>query len=58
MNDGKNAKDKRGNIYKIESISLGIGIRRQTISYTKGFLKAGGECRAEVLSNGKLNIIN
>lgn len=56
MKDGVNAKDKHGNIYKIESISLGMGSHRKTIKYTKHFLKDGSEVRAEVLKNGKLNI--
>lgn len=58
LKDGLTAKDVRGNIYKIESITLGSGFHRHTIKYDKHFLKEGSEARAEVLKNGKLNITN
>lgn len=57
LKDGINAKDNHGNIYKIESITLGMGQHKHTIKYEKFFLKEGSEARAEVLKNGKLNII-
>ena len=56
LRDGMTAKDVRGNVYKIESIMLGMGSHRKTIKWEKHFLKEGSDCRAEVLPNGKLNI--
>lgn len=56
LKDGITAKDIRGNVYKIESISLGAGSHRHTIKYEKHFIKEGTELRAQVLKNGKLNI--
>lgn len=56
LKDGISAKDVRGNIYKIESISLGAGSHRHTIKYDKHFIKEGTELRAQLLKNGKLNI--
>ena len=56
LKDGLTAKDIRGNIYKIESITLGAGSHRHTIKYEKNFIKEGTDLRAEVLKNGKLNI--
>lgn len=56
LKDGLSARDVRGNVYKIESISLGIGSHRHTIKYEKHFIKEGTDLRAEVLKNGKLNI--
>lgn len=58
LRDGITARDVRGNIYKIESITLGSGFHRHTIKYEKHFLKEGSDARAEVLKNGKLNITN
>ena len=56
MKDGMTARDIHGNVYKIESISLGAGSHRHTIKWEKNFLKDGSECRGQVLNNGKLNI--
>jgi hypothetical protein len=36
---------------------LGIGSNRKPVKYEKNDLSAGGEYRAEVLPNGRLNII-
>jgi hypothetical protein len=57
MGDGKSAKDRRGNSYKIASISLGVGSKKSNVKYERYFLKSGGEHRAEVLTDGRLNII-
>ena len=57
LKDGCSASDNHGNTYKIESIVLGAGYYRRVIKYEKFFLKAETECRAEILPNGKLNII-
>jgi len=56
LKDGLSAQDVRGNVYKIESISLGAGSHRHTIKYDKHFIKEGTELRAQLLKNGKLNI--
>lgn len=56
LKDGLSARDVRGNIYKIESISLGTGSHRNTIKYEKNFIKEGTELVAVLLKNGKLNI--
>lgn len=56
LKDGLTAKDVRGNIYKIESISLGVGSHRHTLKYEKHFIKEGTTLRAILLKNGKLNI--
>lgn len=58
LKDGMSAKDIRGNVYKIESITLGAGFHRHIIKYEKSFLKEGSEVHAEVLKNGKLHITN
>lgn len=55
--DGLTAVDVRGRVYKIESIMLGVGRNRKPVKVDKGFLSAGNEYRAEVLKNGKLNIL-
>lgn len=55
--DGISATDRSGTKYKIQSIMLGIGSNRKPVKYEKNDLSAGGEYRAEVLPNGKLNII-
>ena len=57
LKDGWKARDARGNDYKIESIVIGAGYYRRVMKYEKLFLKPETECRAEVLPNGKLNII-
>lgn len=57
LKDGLKAWDARGNEYKIHSIMLGVGDNRKEIPYTKHFLKADSECRAEILPDGKLKII-
>ena len=57
LKDGWGAKDTRGNLYRIESIVVGAGYYRRVMKYEKFFIKAETECRAEVLPNGKLNII-
>lgn len=55
--DGVSATDHRGIKYKIESVMLGVGSNRKPVKHTKNFLSVGGDYRAEVLPNGKLNII-
>lgn len=57
LKDGWGAKDNHGNLYRIESIVIGAGYYRRVIKYEKFFIKPETECRAEVLPNGKLNII-
>lgn len=57
MKHGISAEDRKGNKYKIESIILGAGYHRRAIKY-EAHLTENCECRAEVLPNGKLNIIN
>lgn len=48
--DGKNAKSRRGGeVYKIKSITLGMGKYRKTLPWTKDLLP-GAECRAEIPS--------
>lgn len=51
------ATDRRGKIYKIESVMLGAGYHRRAVKYTKDFLDHRDRYRAEVLPNGKLNIL-
>ena len=43
--------------YKIESVMLGVGNKRRPVSHTKNFLSPGHKFSAEVLPNGKLNIL-
>lgn len=54
--DSSKAMDVRKNTYKIESIMLGVGSRREAVPYKK-HLRVNAECRAEILENGKLKII-
>ena len=57
LKDGLTAKDRHGNVYTIESITIGADYHRKTFPYEKSFLKEDSDCQAELLSNGKLNII-
>lgn len=43
--------------FKIQEIMLGSGHNRKAIPWTKSFIYATTECRAEILENGKLRII-
>jgi hypothetical protein len=56
LKDKKTAKDVRGNTYKIESITIGAGHHRKSLKYDYHLIE-GCECRAEILPNGKLNIL-
>lgn len=55
--DGVSATDRSGRKYEIQSITLGAGRNRKSIPYTKKFLAVGSKYRAEILKNGKLNIL-
>lgn len=55
--DGVSAIDRKGKKYKIQSLTLGLGSNRKSIPYTKKALAVGCEYRAEILPNGKLNIL-
>jgi len=55
--DGVSATDKGGKKYKIQSLTLGVGSNRKAIPYTKKALAVGYKYRAEILPNGKLNIL-
>lgn len=55
--DGRSACDRRGNKYKIESVVLGVGSKKKPVPYTRNFLSIGQKYTAEILPNGKLNII-
>ena len=58
LKDGWSAKAERGHdVYEIESIAIGSGFYRKIMPYEKGFMKEHSECRAEILPNGKLNIV-
>ena len=57
LDDGYSAKDKRGEKYRIESINMGAGHYKKTVRYDRYFLKERTECRAQLLENGKLNIL-
>lgn len=58
-NDGVSAVDANNSArkFKIQEIMLGAGSHRKAIPYTKMFLSAGVECKAEILKNGRLRII-
>ena len=51
------AVDGRRNTYKVQSMMLGAGSHRQAIKYTKNLLGCTDQYRAEILPNGKLNIL-
>jgi hypothetical protein len=55
--DGISATDRSGKKYKIQSLTLGVGSNRKPIPYTKKALSVGTKYRAEILPNGKLNIL-
>lgn len=55
--DGVSATDRRGKKYKIESVMLGAGGRRMAIKYSPKFLSVNAKYNAEILPNGKLNIL-
>lgn len=46
-----------GREFLIDEIILGMGSHRKAIKYTNGLLKYGAECRAQVISPGKVRII-
>lgn len=59
--DGKSAIGLRpphkNTKFKIQEIMLGAGYNRKAIPWTKAFIYASTECRAEILENGKIRII-
>ena len=55
--DGISAIDRSDNKYKIQSITLGVGNKSKAVPYTKKALAVGCKYRAEILPNGKLNIL-
>jgi len=59
LKGGITAKDSRGNVYKIQSIMLGMGSHRKPVEVDKKYpLREGSEYRAEIIpKSGKLNIL-
>lgn len=46
-----------GKYYLVEEIELGVGIHKKAVPYTEGTLQKGAQCRALILSPGKVRII-
>ena len=55
--DSITAVDARRNTYKVQSMMLGAGRYRHAVKYEKNLLGCTDEYRAEILPNGKLNIL-
>lgn len=46
-----------GKYYLVEEIELGTGVHKKAVPYTEGAMKKGDQCRAMIISPGKVRII-
>lgn len=49
--------ENKGREFIVEEIMLGAGAMRKAIKYTNAFLSFGYECKAIILSPGKIRIL-
>lgn len=46
-----------GKIYLVEEIELGVGVHKKPVPYKEGTLQKGAQCKAMIISPGKVRII-